>query len=348
MDDLHDILKSAAASPRHTIDATVLESRIRSRRRRRGIVRVTAVVTLVVIGVAALGVANAGDHSNNLVPAVTTELPPASTSPATTLPATTTSLPVAESTVPTTSPIPAVGASMTVTVLDGIGQPFPAATSGVRACRVVSGAADCATPIESIDDDGDGVVRIVLPVDSQYAVNAFAYDTNWPCPSAESDGTPFHHSDAQDVPAGGSIDGATFAIVRPNPGECPSDLPSAVINLLDDAGRSLTDSQAFVDVCGYDPLFPPKYPTTQQHLGCSPDSGFVHPDSEGVIRVHVNPALTYDISSLAHCDDGSFLNGDSNRTPDGYPVWTMTAGELLATGELTLTIHGDVDACLGS
>jgi hypothetical protein len=350
MDDLNEILRSAAARPGHTLDASVLEGRIRSRRRRRAIIRVTAVAILVVIGVAALRVVTTFDRGEHLVPAVTTVPTPVTTlSVATTsVPAPTTSAPVDDTTATTTSKSPAVGASMTVTVLDGIGQPFPAATSGVRACPVVSGAPDCAESIESIDDDGDGVVQIALPDDQGYAVNAFAYDTNWPCPSTESDGTPFHHSDAQDVSAGGSIDGATFAIVRPNPGDCPSDLPSAVINLFDDAGNPLTDSQTFVDLCGYDPLFPPTYPTTQQHIGCSPDSGFVHPGPDGVIRVHVNPALTYDISSLAHCADGSFLNGDSNRTPGGYPVWTMTASELLASGEFSFTIQGDVGACLGS
>src|SRR4029077_10772920 len=103
MDDLNEILKSAAASPRHTLDPTTLENRIRSRRRRRGIVRVTAVALLVVVGLAALEVAAAEDHEN-VIPTVTTVVPPATTlpTPATSLPASTTSVPAAVSTVPST------------------------------------------------------------------------------------------------------------------------------------------------------------------------------------------------------------------------------------------------------
>jgi hypothetical protein len=359
MDDLNEILESAAASPRHTFDSRVLEDRIRSRRRRRAVMRTAAVTMLVVVGLGAIVAAAGRGSGTTVVPTRSTAVPSVSTLPATTNPTplvestipttvveSTVPTTVVEPTVPTTSSPPLIGASMTVTIVDGVNQPFPATKSGLRACRLIAGAADCSERIDSVDEDGNGIVEIVLRDDIDYVVNAFAHDTGWPCPSIDADGTPFHHSDKRDVLAGESIDGLTLAITRPNPDVCSSDLPSLVINLYDESGESLAGTGAFVDLCGYDPLFPVNYPIGQQHTGCSSDSGFVHQDQSGIIRVHVNPALTYDVSSFIKCADGSFLVGDHNRTPGGYSVWTTTATDLLTNG-LDLTIRGNVDTCVG-
>ena len=341
MNELTEILKSAAADPRHPVDVGALQNRIRSRRRRRRVLTVTAVALLVAIGIAGIA-AEAGSKSDRtIVPTNTTADPPDST-----LPAATTTVPIVESTVPASTGGPALGQPMTLTVVDGDAKPFPARKAGIRACPLVAGTPNCDDLIESVDDDGDGSVDIALRVDTDYVVNAFAHDTGWACPVAESDGTPFHHSDEQTVIVGERIDGARFVIIRPNPNGCTSDLPTVVINLFDGQGNTLAGTPALVDVCGYDPLFPPTYPIGGQHEGCSPDSGFVGPDADGLVRVRVDPVLTYDLQGMLPCVDGSFLFSDYNSSPNGYPVWTMTGNELLTEG-LDLTVPGDINSCLG-
>ena len=342
MDELTEMLRSAAASPRHALDPAALQNRIRSRRRRRGALTATAVALLAALGIAGIAAAASRNSDRTIVPTNTTAVPATST-----LPAATTTAPIAESTVPTPSELAVLGQAMELTVVDGDGKPFPATKAGIRACPLVNGTPNCDGLIEIVDDDGDGSVDIALRVDTDYVLNAFAHDTGWACPAAESDGTPFHHSDGQTVAAGESIDGAKFVITRPNPNGCTSDLPTVVINLFDEQGNSLASTPALVDVCGYDPLFPPTYPIGREHNGCSPDSGFVGPDADRVVRVRVDTALTYDLTGILPCTDGSFLFGDyNNSTSNGYSFWTISASDLVTNG-LDLTVRGDISACLG-
>ncbi len=50
-----------------------------------------------------------------------------------------------------------------------------------------------------------------------------------------------------------------------------------------------------------------------------------------VIRIHIDPANTYDVASSLNCEaDGSLLVGEYNCRPGGYAMGTTTGADLLA------------------
>ncbi len=51
---------------------------------------------------------------------------------------------------------------------------------------------------------------------------------------------------------------------------------------------------------------------------------------DDVIRIHIDPANTYDVASSLNCADGSLLVGEYNCRPGGYAMGTTTGADLLA------------------
>ena len=117
------------------------------------------------------------------------------------------------------------------------------------------GTPNCDDLIESVDDNGDGSVDIALRVDTDYVVNTFAHDTGWACPVAESDGTPFHHSDEQPL----SRANASTSEIRDHQAQSQRvyERPANGCDQLVRRARQHVDqhTRRWWSVCGYDPLF---------------------------------------------------------------------------------------------
>ncbi len=136
----------------------------------------------------------------------------------------------------------------------------------------------------------------------------------------------------------------TLVIAKPDPSDCPPPGPTAEIRVFDEAHNPLP--QAFLGICQYDPATPPTYPPPAVTV-CDPAEWFVGSDSDGVIRIEVDPDLMYDITSFLSCTDGSFLFNEGNFTQAGYHLDRISGADLLANG-LETKIVGDVATCVGS
>jgi hypothetical protein len=99
-------------------------------------------------------------------------------------------------------------------VVDGQGNPFPAATAGVQACGG-GGYPECDPHVGAIDSDGDGNVLLALDPTTQYTINGFAMNTGWPDPWVSPDGTEFHFSQTVTVLGADLENGTVFVVAQP-------------------------------------------------------------------------------------------------------------------------------------
>jgi hypothetical protein len=117
-------------------------------------------------------------------------------------------------------PSECAGIELTLTVLDGAGNPFPQGTAGMLACPVDGWSVPC-THLLVGSADANGVTKIVVDPNVQYRFTGFVTNRGWPCPGFVSeDGTEFWFSDPIDAFGGELADGMTFVVHEPDPAQC--------------------------------------------------------------------------------------------------------------------------------
>jgi hypothetical protein len=174
-----------------------------------------------------------------------------------------------------------------VRVTDDAGSPLP--TAGMFVCPLAPDGTACAAP--SFDGpDPDGVIRLDLDQTVTYRLNAFIANSGWPCPAYidPNDGTTFHFSPSQDLPATALAKvTTTFVIHHPAAAECsPPPETAAIVTVLDDAGNPLPTAGIFV--C----------PLASDGTPC-PGPSFDGPDPDGVIRLdRIDPTVTYRLNAF--------------------------------------------------
>ena len=243
--------------------------------------------------------------------------------------------------------------------VDGLAQQLPAISTFTIAeptpydCVTVTVTDDAGNPLQgavmfvndgfSQGSNADGQIELDVDPGASYDLGAFITNTGWPCPWVHpDDGTEFHFGERRLVSAEELLDGETFTIAKPEPSDCPPPLPTAEIRIYDDFGVLVPN--AFIGVCQYDPATPPTYPPGEVTV-CDPATWWRGHDSDGVIRIQVDPDLMYDITGFLSCTDGWFLFGGGNFAQSGYLVWRQSGADLLANG-LEMTLIGDIEACL--
>jgi hypothetical protein len=243
--------------------------------------------------------------------------------------------------------------------VDGLAQQLPSMSVFTIAeptpydCVTVTVIDDAGNPLEGAGlfvNDGfshgtnaAGQVNLDVEPGTTYDLGTFITNTGWPCPWVHPDnGTEFHFGERRLVSAEELLDGETFVITKPEPSDCPTPLPTAEIRIVDGSGVLVPN--AFVSVCQYDPATPPTYPNGDVNV-CAPGTPWRGPDTDGVIRIGVDPDLMYDITGFLSCTNGWYLFGGGNFEQSGYLVWRQSGADLLANG-LEMALIGDVETCL--
>ena len=166
-----------------------------------------------------------------------------------------------------------------IAVIDQDGAPLRPAT--VMACPVVAGTPDCDAAALTATDRR-GVARLRLDRHQTYEFSAFVQDPNpaWACPGFELNGSEFYFSaDRFTAPPRNVPRRATLTIEKPDPFDC------VAVTVTDETGAPLPTAGMFV--C---PLAPDGTPC--------PGPSFDGPDPDGVIRLDLDPAVTYRLQAF--------------------------------------------------
>lgn len=209
-----------------------------------------------------------------------------------------------------------------VHVVDDAGNPLP--TARLFVCPLAADGTPCPGGQTFEQPDHDGVIRMPVDPAVTYRLGAFLSNSGWPCPAYVSpDGNSFHFSPSATI--GGSdlvSDGLTLVIRKPSASEC------VVVHVVDDLGNELTTAGLFV--C----------PLAADGTPCPGGTSFEGPDPDGVIRMPVDPTVTYRL--------GAFLANPGWPCPpyihtDGTPFFFSPNVDILGadliTDGLTLVIH---------
>jgi hypothetical protein len=202
-----------------------------------------------------------------------------------------------------------------VTVTDETGNPLPAA--GMFVCPLAADGIPCAGPTFD-GPDPDGVIRLQLDPAVTYRLQAFIVNTGWPCPAYTApNGDTFHFSDPHDLPAT-QVAGTVFVIDQPAATDCaPPD--GYVVTVTDDTGNPLPAAGMFV--C----------PLAADGTPCAGPT-FDGPDPDGVIRLQLDPAVTYLLQAFIvntgwPCPAYTAPNGDTFHFSDPHDLpATQVAG----------------------
>jgi hypothetical protein len=166
-----------------------------------------------------------------------------------------------------------------VTVVDQDGDPVrPAA---VMACPVVAGTPDCDAPALA-PTNRRGVARLRLDRHQTYEFSAFVQDPTppWACPGFELDGRELYFSADRFTAKPGNVPRrATLIIEQPSPLDC------ATATVTDENGVPLPTAGMFV--C----------PLAADGTPC-PGPSFDGPDPDGVIRLNLDPTVTYRLQAF--------------------------------------------------
>ena len=166
-----------------------------------------------------------------------------------------------------------------IAVIDQDGAPLRPST--VMACPVVAGSPDC-DAAELAATNRRGVARLRLDRDQRYEFSAFVQDPDppWACPGFELDGSEYYFSadrftaTPRNVPRAGDADDRAAGPVRLRRGDghrrdrCP----------VADGGHV-------------------RLPVAPDGTPC-PGPSFDGPDPDGVIRLHLDPAVTYRLQAF--------------------------------------------------
>jgi hypothetical protein len=205
-----------------------------------------------------------------------------------------------------------------VTVTDGAGNPLP--TAGLFVCPLAADGTPCAAPTFD-GPDPDGVIRLDVYPNVTYRLSAFIVNSGWPCPAnIGPTGDTFHFSAERDV-LGADLAGAVFLIEQPSPHDC------VPVTVTDDAGNALPTAGLLY--CGL----------AADGASCA-NFQFEGPDPDGVIRVVVDPTVTYRISAFITnsgwpCPAFTGTNGDTFH----FSVERDVPGAELAAGTTTFMIR---------
>ena len=166
-----------------------------------------------------------------------------------------------------------------VNVVDEDGDPLRPAV--VMACPYQEGSPNC-DELVAAETKGNGVAKLKLQASQRYEFTAFVRDPEppWACPGSEFNGGEFYFAenpfsaDASDVPRD-----ATLLI------EVPTTFDCVPVVVTDDLGNALP--AAGLIVC----------PLAADGTPCAAPS-FDGPDPDGVIRLAVDPTVTYRLSAF--------------------------------------------------
>src|SRR4051794_7115355 len=169
--------------------------------------------------------------------------------------------------------------SMVVRVVDQFGRPQQPAT--VIACPLIGGQFDCASPETGVQVNRGGVGRLSLDPHKQYQLLAFVAnpDPAWACPGLKVGDNELYLAENLEGFAADFPPVATFVIREPSALDC------VVAKVTDDSGNPLTTAGLFV--CAHQP----------GGSECFGDR-FEGPDGDGVIRMAIDPDLTYDLGTF--------------------------------------------------
>ena len=151
----------------------------------------------------------------------------------------------------------------------------------VMACPYMAGAPDCVDMVMA-PTNRRGVARLRLDRDRRYEITAFVRDPDpaWACPGFELDGSEYYFATnpftakPRQMPRR-----ATLTIERPAPTDC------APVTVTDETGAPLPTAGMFV--C----------PLAADGTPCAGPS-FDGPDPDGVIRLDLDPAVTYRLQAF--------------------------------------------------
>lgn len=155
------------------------------------------------------------------------------------------------------------------------------AGASVMACPVTNGGADCAGSVVATTNRL-GLAGLNLRSQRLYEIKAFVQDPSppWACPGTQVDGHQRYYSSETLTSTPNDLPRLSLlTIVPPDPFSC------VTVSITDQTGAPLPE--ALLMLC----------PTTVDGSPC-PSLTFDGPDPDGVIRLDVDPTLTYDITAL--------------------------------------------------